>query len=166
MKTTNLFSICIAISLLGVSCKDQVRHESRILFKNSSSIACKISLFPKAAYQDGKMYRDSDVGAGFNYTTFDISPNSFAYIFYSGNPDYQPNILISQIFDSIQLRPVNQDQPTMIFSPTKAIGYPLNIFRDSSAWKYEFKTDNIFDSFSKTIVQANEYTFDFLIQTY
>jgi hypothetical protein len=151
----------MALAFWGTSCRNQIHHESRILFKNSTNVTYEIVLFPKPDYKNGKLYRNMDNGAGSNYTTFEIAPNSIAHIFYSGNPDYQPNTLVSLIFDSIQMRPLNQDQATIRFSPEKVIGYPLNIFKDSSAWKYEYRMDEYPLYFSTSIVEVHEYTFDF-----
>ncbi len=160
MKPTHLFSICLAIVLFGTSCKDKFHQETRLLIKNTSNIAFEIVLFPKSEYRNGKLYRTSDIGAGSNYTTFVIPSGSKQYLYYSGDFDIQPNALVSKIFDSIQMRPADQNQATIRFSAELVYGYPLNIFKDSSAWKFEHRTEDLGLYFGKTTVESNEYTME------
>lgn len=161
MKTITLILIGIALTLFGTSCGDQREDQSVLVIKNSTSQAFVLMLYPKAQYKYGAtLYHNSDFGGSYSDMTLEIGSNETKAIFIADLPDLQPQTLVSNVFDSIQIRPVHQIQATIRFSPESVVGYPLNIFKDSSAWKYADQRIVLNMSLSRRIVDSHEHTLD------
>ncbi len=161
MKTISLKLIGITLALLGTSCGDQIEDQSVLVIKNSTSEAFVLVLYPNAQYKYGAtLYQNSDFGGSYCDMTLELAPNESKAIFIADQPDFQPQTLVSNVFDSIQIRPVHQNQATIWFSPESVVGYPLNIFKDSSAWKYADQRIVLNMSLSRRIVDSHEHTLD------
>ena len=70
-----LLMLC-GLVLFGASCKQDVREELQILIQNKTESSIQITLYPKAEYLSGGLYRFSDTGSGCFNTEFSLPPNN------------------------------------------------------------------------------------------
>ncbi len=142
--------ISIAFIFLCVSCEEEVHETVQILIQNRTESSINITLYPKAEYLEGGLYRHSDGGGGYKNTEFTILPNNEGsydwneVLFVSNDLNTKPHTLTKKVFDSIHVRIENSDNK-IIFTKNNVIGYTGNIFSENSTWDYKIIEDELPD---------------------
>ena len=153
-----LVFISIMVNLL-YSCKEETSYRMQILIENTTDNKLTVKLFPKTQYIHGDLYDFSDIGGGFSDTEFEIQQNNKESLYISSNLDQEPYMLISKIFDSINIKPYNKDKIEMKFSIDTVIGYSENLFDSNSTWTYEKRNYDEPDNFNQNPVESHDYSF-------
>ncbi len=150
--------ILIILSLLS-SCKDETTYQMQILIKNETNSILTIKLFPKSDYLYVGLYDFSGIGGGFRETEFQLEIDSDIELYISGDVNKKPNVLVTEVFDSIHVIPFNENKTEMKFSPDTVIGYSKNLFNADTLWIYELQNFDLLTNFQKNPVESHAYIF-------
>jgi hypothetical protein len=118
-----------------------------------------ITLFPKTEFIYNDLYDFSEIGGGYRKTVINVVPDDKAQLYISGNLQIQPNDLVKLVFDSIHIKPFNEDKIEMKFSPDTVIGYSENLYDDNSVWIYEQRNYSEKTNFSIHPIESYDYSF-------
>jgi len=161
-----LIIILVVISVC-TSCKDKetVREELQILIQNRTDSSIHITLYPKAEYQSGKLYLQSDIGSGYNHSEYSLWSNNEGYynwdevLFVSGDLSIEPHILAAKVFDSIHISSSNKDSVIIKFTHENVTGYSENLFSENSMWEFRMYESTEPDMFNRNPVKSYCYAF-------
>lgn len=144
---------------LSISCRKETTYQMEIILQNDSDSELDVTLFPKSDYICGHFYNYSDFFDDCADTTFILEINDDKSLFLSSNLNQTPFDLVSKIFDSIYINPLNGNQAVMKFSSNKVVGYPENLFDSNSTWVYEKRNYGLKTNLSTQPIESNNYTF-------
>lgn len=171
---TKMMSSFISMNIAGIfflcciSCKETVSESLDILLHNSTDSLIHVTLYPKAEYRSGYLYRKAEGSGGYNETVFSLPPNNKGYYDWEGvlyaslNLDMKPYTLASNVFDSIHISLAAKKDVILKFTPEKVAGYSENIFSENSMWDYKVERTNSPDMSSRNFQIHNCYIFSIL----
>jgi hypothetical protein len=156
--------ISIALIFICISCEEEVHETLHISIQNRTESPINITLYPKAEYLVGDLYRHSDHGGGHENTQFTLFPNSEdnydgnEVLFMSNNLNTEPYMLTGKVFDSIHVFLENK-VTTIKFTQGNVIGYTENIFSENSIWDYKIVEDFLPDMGGRNPQKYHSYRF-------
>ena len=152
MKTVNYLSIFLLITCCCSSCEEIVYESLSISIQNRIEDDIHITLYPKNLITESSYGN----GSGGKQTKFVLYPYERRWnsewdevLFLTKDINIEPHILASQVFDSIYICRVNEDDVIMKFTHEKATGYSENLFSETSTWECEIE---------KWVYEPDEYT--------
>lgn len=155
----NLLLISLLIIFL-YSCKKETSYRMQILIENVTDNKLTVTLYPKTKYLKSDLYNYSELGNGdYVDTSFDLESTDYRCLFISVSLDQEPYDLATKIFDSIIIKPNNENIIDLKFSNDTVIGYSENLFNEESTWKYENKNYSERTNFSRQPIESNDYSF-------
>lgn len=152
----------LLLIFLLLACEEDTTFQTQIFLKNETAYNLKISLYPNSDYKKSDMYKFSDLGSGYNTSTFYMIGNSEHAIFTSGNKDIKPYDLVKKIFDSISIQILSNDSILLKFSPDKSCNYQENLFSSESIWKFEKTKSNKETMFKNNPIESNDFFFSIM----
>jgi hypothetical protein len=165
----SIAGIFLLIACCCTSCKEKpVNEELHILIQNRTDSLIHITLYPKAEYRSGNLYRPSEKGGGYKSPEFSLSPHDdrnwydwSEVIFVTDDLNIEPYILAVKVFDSIYISSINKDSIIIKFTHENVTGYTENIFSKNSIWNFKIVEDNQHTQFSPN--PQKYYCYSFLI---
>ncbi len=151
------FLLLVLIFLL-ISCREETTYQLQILIKNETENELSLKLYPKQEFLKGDLYKISDYG-DYTKTENEIEPNDKCALYLSVDLTRKPYMLASEIFDSILIIPIREDEIEMKFTQDTVIGYSENLFDETSNWNYEILNYNEPTNFTQNPVESHNYSF-------
>lgn len=151
--------ILCGILLVTLSCKKTTTNVFAIGITNRADSLLQVTLFPKAEFLKGDLYKSSSMGGGYSVTKYSLLNNVSGGLYYTDDLDITPNQLLNSIFDSIWIKISLDSVVTIKFCPKNAINYKENMYSDSSNWLYSGENRIKHGVSSETVV----HTYDFEI---
>lgn len=154
-KSILLFGILVMMS----SCKKETTYTLRIGIDNVTTDELQVKVFPKSEFVNGDMYKASSWD-DFSDMEFTLHPNGYENLFESTKLDYEPQILLAEIFDSLTIE-ISIDTVLIIkFKPDSVENYGSNMFSENSTWTYELLQGSERTNLSSHPFEISDYKFE------
>jgi hypothetical protein len=128
--------ILCGILLVTLSCKKTITYGVQITITNRADSLLQVTLFPKAEFLKGDLYKSSSMGSGYSETQYSLQNYVPKGLYYTDDLDITPNQLLNSVFDSIWIKISLDSVVTIKFCPENAINYKENMYSGSSNWRY------------------------------
>jgi hypothetical protein len=140
-------------------CKEETSYQMQLVIENQTEENIRIQLFPKAEYMHNGMYSYNDFGSSYRNTILELEMNREIEIFISSDLNIKPWLKAAEVFDSICISDLAEEKYKLVFSATKHLGYPENLYSEDSSWEMKLRNFTLADNFRKNHVESNDYIF-------
>jgi hypothetical protein len=129
------------------------------MLHNSLDSTIQVNLYPKPEYCHGDYYKVSSIGSGYSPKFFDLISKNEEYLYYSDNYSISPQVLLGQIFDSVNLIVKRDTTITIKFNANSFQHYTQNIFTSSIIWTFRSYDGSQPTMGSNNIIHVHQFTF-------
>ena len=151
--------IIFGILLLISSCKKETNYGYWIGIHNRTTKEIQVKVFPKSELIKGDQYNISSYN-DFSDMVFTIAPNETENLYQSAKLDYEPELLLKEIFDSIAIE-IKLDSTVVIkFRPESVENYSRNMYAKNSIWHFILKEGSERTSLSSIPFEIQDYQFE------
>lgn len=153
--------VLLGLVLILSSCKKETNYMLRIGIDNQTNKAIFVKVYPKSQFIKGEFYIISSYD-DLSEMEFTIQPNSSKTLFETTKLDYEPQMLLTEIFDSLTLNVTLETALIIKFKPDSVENYKINMFSDNSIWTYNVLKGSERTSFSSHPFEIYNYNFEIL----
>jgi len=154
-------TLILGLVLIISSCKKETNYTFRIGITNLTSKEISVKVYPRSEFIKGDLYQISSYG-DFSKMEFDIQPNASEGLYETTKLDYEPQLLLAEIFDSLTIKITLEKELVIKFKPDSVENYKLNIFSDNPTWTYNLLEGSQRTNLSSKPFVIYNYNFEIL----
>ena len=153
--------VLLGLLLIISSCKKETNYLFRIGIDNLTNNDILVKVYPKSQFIKGALYKISS-SDDFSEMEFTIQPNFSKTLFETTKLDYEPQMLLAEIFDSLTINVMLETELIIKFKPDSVKNYKINMFSDNSIWTYNVLEGSERTNFSSHPFEIYNYNFEIL----